>query len=92
MKALFRRLQRIETQLAPKPNLASQRAAELLRERRLRRLEAGGEHFQEHPTPVLMGPGRRLSVTETLRLRRRLAQERICQRHGRAEIATDIRS
>jgi hypothetical protein len=39
-----------------------------------------------------MGPGRRLSVTETLRLRRRLAQERICQRHGRAEIATDIRS
>jgi hypothetical protein len=49
MKATFRRLRRIETQLAPKPNLASQRVAELLRERRRRRAEASGEPLRTAP-------------------------------------------
>jgi hypothetical protein len=65
-------------QLPPKPNLASQRAAELLRERRRRRLEASGEPFEELMQPIVTPPGRRLSVAETLRLCRRLAQERAC--------------
>jgi hypothetical protein len=77
MNALFRRLRRIETQLAPKPNLALQRAAELLRDRRRRRLEASSEHFQELLPPIVTS-GPSLSVAETLRRRRQL-------RAGRAE-------
>jgi hypothetical protein len=90
MKAVFRRLRRIEMQLAPKPNLGSQRAAELLRDRRRRRLEASGEPFHELQPPIITASGRRLSVAETLRLRRRLAQEPNCPNAVAGQIATDI--
>lgn len=64
MKTLFRRLQRLEPKVSPLKNLVSQRAAEQLRERRRRRLEAAGLSFVEHYYP----PG--LSIAETLRYAR----------------------
>ena len=73
MNAMFRRLQRIEARLAPKPNAVAQRAVEVLRERRRRRAIATGEPYVEQPLSTPMpSPGRRLSVTETLRRRRQL--------------------
>jgi hypothetical protein len=75
MKAMFRRLRRIETQLAPEPNAAAQRAVELLRERRRRRLEAAGQPFEELPSHTVTAPGPRLSIEQTLRLRRQMAHE-----------------
>jgi hypothetical protein len=77
MKAIFRRLRRIEARLAPLPDVASQRAAELIRERRRRRLEAAGQPYDELPWhTVALLPGRRLSIAETIRLGRQLAQQR----------------
>jgi hypothetical protein len=77
MKAIFRRLRRIEARLAPLPDVASQRAAELIRERRRRRLEAAGQPDEELPWhTVALLPGRRLSIAETIRIGRQLAQQR----------------
>jgi hypothetical protein len=76
--------------MEPKRDVACQRPAELLRERRRRRLEATGQPYEEppwHTVPLL--PGRRLLVAETLRIGGRLAHERAGGRAG-AEIATDI--
>jgi hypothetical protein len=77
MKAVFRRRRRIEAQLAPKPNAVAQRAVEVLRERRRRRAEASGEHFDElgrgRATPP---PGGYLSAAETLQARC-LGRERV---------------
>ena len=73
MRAIFRRLRRIEAQLTPKANTASQRAAQLLWERLRRHALANGERFDIPPphagTPP---PGGYLSVAETLRRRRQL--------------------
>ena len=50
--------------------MASQRAAELFRERRRRRLEASGQPFEDRARyRASADPGRRLSVAETLRAR-----------------------
>jgi hypothetical protein len=49
MKVMFRQLRRLEQQLAPKPEVGSLRAAEWLRERRQRRLEAIGQSCEELP-------------------------------------------
>jgi hypothetical protein len=68
---MFRRLRRIEAQLAPKHDVADLRAAELLRERRRGRLEASGETLQEQSTPIVSS-GPSLSVAETLRRGRQL--------------------
>jgi hypothetical protein len=74
---MFRRLRRIKARLAPKPGVASQRPAELLRERHRRRLEAAGQPYAEPPwDTVALPPRRRLSVAEMLRIGRRLAQQR----------------
>ena len=70
MKAVLRRLRRIETQLKLRPNVVAHRAVELLRERRRRRAEASGQPFQEPLPLAATTPGRRLSVAETLRARR----------------------
>ena len=73
MKALLRRLDRIEQSLAPKPTAQDRRMAELaelIRERRRRRLEAAGLPFQEPPPLPPDYCGRRLSIAETLRARR----------------------
>ena len=76
MKAVFRRLRRIEMQLVPKTNAASQRAVEVLRERRRRRAEASGQRYEEPPVHAVTSPGRQLSVAETLRARRELRARR----------------
>jgi len=77
MKAMIRRLRRIEARLAPKADVASERAAELIRERRRRRLEATGQPYEELPWyTVALQPGRRLSLAETLLIGRTLAQQR----------------
>ena len=73
MKAILRRLDRIEQSLAPKPTAQDRRMAELadlIRERRRRRLEAAGLPFQEPPPLPPNCYGRRLSIAETLRARR----------------------
>jgi hypothetical protein len=76
MKAMIRRLRRIEERLAPTPDLASQRAAELIRERRRHRLEAAGQPYEDLPWHTVALPqGRRLSIAETLLIGRKLAQQ-----------------
>jgi hypothetical protein len=77
MKTMIRRLRRIEARLAPKPDVASERLAELIRERCRRRLEAAGQPYAELPwDTVALPPRKRLSIAETLRIGRLLAQQR----------------
>lgn len=77
MKALVRRLARLEQSRTPLANLWMQRAVEVLRERRQRRLQAEGLPVEtiepEYP------PGPHLSYAETLRkcLQERRARQRI---------------
>jgi hypothetical protein len=66
-------------------------AAEMIRERRRQRLEAAGQPYEELPWhTVALPPGRRLSLAETLRIGRKLAQQRKPATSGSREIATDI--
>ena len=76
MKAVIRRLRRLEEAFMPQVDLAAQRLSDLLRERRRRRLEASGEPFDELDWASLgLPPGTRLSESETLRLARPLIRE-----------------
>jgi hypothetical protein len=73
MKAILSRLDRIEQSIAPKPTAQDRRMAELadlIRERRRRRVEAAGLPFQERPPLPREYHGRRLSIAETIRARR----------------------
>jgi hypothetical protein len=73
MKAILRRLNRIEQSRAPKPTAQDRRMAEiadLIRERRRQRLEAAGLPFQEPPPLPPDYHGRRLSIAETIHARR----------------------
>jgi hypothetical protein len=66
MKAVFRRIARLEQRSTPRLDLALQRAAETLRERRRRRLEAEGLPFEDRTKTIpLSGP--LLSYAETMR-------------------------
>jgi hypothetical protein len=68
MKAILRRLDRIEQSLAPKPTAEDRRLAEiaaLIRERRRRYLEAEGLPFEELPPLDYNGPP--MGIAETLR-------------------------
>jgi len=67
MRATIRRLVRLEQFAAPQAHMTSQRLANLIRERRRRRLEAAGEPYDEPPKLVPSAGARRLSVAETLR-------------------------
>jgi hypothetical protein len=85
MKAVIRRLRLLEDRCLPQVDLASQRLAGLLRERRRRRLEAGGQLFFEDSVPERVSPvpgDRCLSVAETLRMcrQRRLEYGRALER------------
>jgi hypothetical protein len=77
MRAIVRRVGRLEGRLTPKGNAASSRVAGLLQDRRRRRLEASGQPFEDSSRDN-MPPGPRgcLSVAETLRLRRRQRLDR----------------
>ena len=67
MKALKRRIRRLEQRLAPQPANQGPSAVDILRERR-RRLEAAGQPFEEPaPAQVTSGSGRPRSVVEILR-------------------------
>jgi hypothetical protein len=73
MKAILRRLERIELSLAPKPSAQDRRMAEIadqIRELRRQRLQAAGLPFQEPPPLPPDYHGRRLSIAETIRARR----------------------
>jgi hypothetical protein len=78
MKAVIRRLRLLEERLVPQVDLASQRLADVLRDRRRRCLEASGQHFDDLVTDrVVPAPGDRyLSVAETLRMCRQERLER----------------
>jgi len=77
MKAVIRRLRLLEDRCLPQVDLRSQRVADLIRQRRRRRSEGHGQHFEDLLTErVFPALGTRcLSVAETLRMcrRRRLA-------------------
>ena len=76
MKAILTRIRRMEQRLVPAEETESQRIANVLWERRRRHCEATGEPFEEMPpVPTPFTPRKRLSVAETLRIRRLRAYE-----------------
>ena len=74
MRTLVRRLRQLEERLAPVIDPGRSETANLLRERRRRRLEASGQPFEETPRTPMLASGRCMSVSETLRC---LRKERI---------------
>ena len=74
MKAIDRRLRRLEESFAPQENEEVRHLVELLLERRRRRLEASGEPFESRPCERLTDDQiRHLSVADVLRMGRRRA-------------------
>ena len=73
MKAIDRRLRRLQERLAPQENEEVRRLVELLRERRRRRAEACGEPFEVRPCKVIYDQDWPLSVADVLRRGRRCA-------------------
>ena len=71
MKAIDRRVRRLEASFAPQENEEVGRLVTLLRERRRRRLEASGEPFESRPCEVIQDKDRHLSVADILRMGRR---------------------
>jgi hypothetical protein len=68
MKAIDRRLRRLQDRFAPEENEEVGRLVELLRERRRRRAEACGEPFEVRPYESLTDdPNRPLSIADILR-------------------------
>jgi hypothetical protein len=67
MKALKRRICRLEQRLAPQPASKGPSPVDILRERRRRRLEAAGQPFEEPPAQVTSAADRPRSVVEILR-------------------------
>jgi hypothetical protein len=82
MKAILRRVGLLEERLVPKGNAALQRAAEILWERRQRRLKEAGLPFET--VKPQYSPGPYISVAETLR---RFRQERRARNRGERETA-----
>ena len=74
MKAIDRRLRRLQERFAPQENEEVRSLVTLLRERRRRRLEASGEPFESRPCERLTDDQiRHLSVADILRRGRRCA-------------------
>ena len=82
MKAIVRRLTRLEQSCTPLAHLRIQRAAEVLWERRQRRLKAEGLPFETIKPQYSQSP--HMSCAETLRMCR---QERLARRRGEREAA-----
>jgi len=72
MKAIVRRLRRLEDQARPIVNDRGQTPAEVLRERRRRRLEAAGLQFEDRPQESFAGA---LSIAEIIHMDRRRPRE-----------------
>jgi hypothetical protein len=71
MKAIDRRLRRLQDRFAPQENEDVRRLVELLRERRRRRAEQAGEPFEVRPYEGLTDQNRPLSIADILRSGRR---------------------
>jgi len=72
MKAIDRRLRRLQERFAPQEDEEVRSLVTLLRERRRRRLEASGEPFEVRPCGRFTDDqDRPLSVAEVLRMERR---------------------
>jgi hypothetical protein len=84
VKAIIRRLTRLEQARTPIANVQRQRAAEILWERRRRRLKAAGLPFET--VKPRYSQGQYMSVAETLRMCR---QERLARYRGERETADD---
>jgi len=70
MKAIIRRLRRLETRVVPETFYVNLSIADVLRERYRRRMEASGQPYVEPPRTNESGvPGRYMSIAETLRQR-----------------------
>jgi hypothetical protein len=67
MKAIDRRLRRLEESFSPQENEQGESLAELIRARRRRRAEASGEPFELRPCEVIHDQDRYLSVADILR-------------------------
>jgi hypothetical protein len=90
MRAIARRVQRLETRISPQRDLTSWRIANVLYERRRRLAEAAGQPFKD--LPPQRGTGPYLSIAETLRRRREVLAklpEEPSPPAGRAGTATD---
>lgn len=71
MRAIIKRLNRLEETSVPEADRQSERLAAVIWERRHRRLTAAGQPTGTPPPPHQSCPQlRRLSIAETLRLRR----------------------
>jgi hypothetical protein len=69
MKAIDRRLRRLQERFAPRENEEVRSLVALLRERRRRRLEKSGEPFESRPCERLTDEQtRHLSVADVLRM------------------------
>ena len=75
VKAIDRRLRRLEGQARPIVNECGQTPAEVLRERRRRRLEAAGLPFEDLPLETFAGAQ---TLAEAIRMGRRRALESGC--------------
>ena len=74
MKAIDKRLRRLQESFAPQENEEVRSLVVLLRERRRRRLEANGEPFESRPCEWLTDDQERpLSIADVLRMGRRRA-------------------
>jgi hypothetical protein len=91
MKVMFRRLCRLEERMAPKPAAASERTAELIRDRRRRRVEAAGQPYEELPWhTVALPPGRLLFDCGDAANRKETGAAAEPGHRGSREIAADI--
>jgi hypothetical protein len=77
MKAIAKRIQRLEGQMSPRADLAGYQALCIIYERRRRRAEREGVPFDELPPEPHVGPSRPLTPADVIRLRqaKRLARE-----------------
>jgi hypothetical protein len=83
MKALKRRIRRLEQRLAPQPASKGPSAVDILRERRRRRLEAAGQPIEEPaPAQLASGAGRPRNVVEILRQAYERNRDRAGSNHG----------
>ena len=76
MKAIARRVARLEDRLIPQEDPEARRLVELLRERRRRRLEAEGLPFHERPPLPPTNDGRPWTLADILRSGRTCAIEK----------------
>ena len=83
MKALKRRIRRLEQRLAPQPASKGPSAVDILRERRRRRQEAAGQPIEEPAqAQVASGAGRPRNVVEILRQAYERNRDRVGSNRG----------